>query len=101
MAIDILGEKIITLKQAAEKIPQRRRGKRPHISCIYRWTTHGLRGVILKSIQIGGTRCTSEEALARFFERLTYADSNPQARSLAKRRRDSDSADRKLRELGA
>jgi hypothetical protein len=30
--------------------------------------------VILECLQVGGTRCTSREALARFFDRLTHAD---------------------------
>ncbi len=37
---------------------------------LYRWATEGLRGVHLETIQVGGTLCTSIEALQRFFERL-------------------------------
>lgn len=71
--IDALSEQIISLTEAAKILPQRRGGKRPHVSCVYRWTLSGCRGVKLESIQVGGTRCTSREALGRFFERLSHA----------------------------
>lgn len=69
--IDLLAERIVSLNDGAKLCPTRRRGKKPHVSCMYRWTTTGCKGVVLESIQIGGTRCTSQEALARFFARLT------------------------------
>ncbi|MGI6419408.1 MAG: DUF1580 domain-containing protein [Thermoguttaceae bacterium] len=69
--IDPSQEELLSLADAARTLPARRGGKRPHVSCIYRWTTVGCRGVILESLQCGGTRVTSTEALARFFRRLT------------------------------
>ena len=69
--IDPLVERVVSLNDAAKSCPTRRRSKKPHVSCMYRWTTTGCKGVILESIQIGGTRFTSQEALARFFQRLT------------------------------
>lgn len=72
--IDPLNESIVSLSDAAKALPRRRGGKRPHVSCIYRWTVNGCRGVVLESIQIGGTRCTSKEALSRFFQRLSGAE---------------------------
>ncbi|HEX3655209.1 MAG TPA: DUF1580 domain-containing protein [Pirellulales bacterium] len=73
MPIDLFKEKILSLTEAAKlkSLPTRRGGKRPHVSCFYRWTGPGCRGVVLESVQIGGTRCTSLEALSRFFARLT------------------------------
>ena len=69
--IDPIKEKVVTLAEGTRHIPRRRRGKRSHVSTMYRWTTVGCNGVILESIQIGGTRCTSVEALGRFFKALT------------------------------
>lgn len=69
--IDILSENLVSLADAAKLLPRRRGGKRVHQSCIYRWCLNGLKGVVLESIQIGGTRCTSKEALTRFFNRLS------------------------------
>ncbi|QDU28458.1 hypothetical protein ETAA8_35580 [Anatilimnocola aggregata] len=65
-----LGETIVTLAEAAALLPRRRAGKKVHTSCVYRWTTSGCRGVILESLQVGNTRCTSREALERFFAAL-------------------------------
>jgi Protein of unknown function (DUF1580) len=71
--IDPATEQVISLTEATKLpfFPARRGGKRLHLSCIYRWTVTGCRGVILESIQIGGTRCTSLQACLRFVERLT------------------------------
>ena len=99
--IDALTEQIISLTDAARILPARRGGKRVHVSCIYRWTNAGCRGVILESIQIGGTRCTSREALARFFDRLTHSQGDaPPLRTLAKRQRASEAAAEELGRMG-
>jgi Protein of unknown function (DUF1580) len=63
----------ITLTQAAAELPRRRGGRQTNVSTLYRWTTAGCRGVKLEYVQVGATRCTTREALARFFERLTEA----------------------------
>jgi len=103
--IDTGKEKILTLKRAAESLPRRRRGRKTHLATLYRWTMSGCRGVVLESIQIGATRCTSQEALQRFFERLTEAnrvrDGPLPSRSLCQRRRQSEAAAKELERLGA
>ncbi len=101
--IDPNSETLISLSDAARHLPRRRAGKKVHTSCCYRWTTAGCRGVILESIQIGGTRCTSKEALARFFRRLTQGDAAdaPTIRSVAKRERAAAKAIRELERAGA
>lgn len=71
--IDVSSEHVISLSEAARSLPARRAGKRPHVSCLYRWTKAGCRGVVLEWAQIGATRCTSREALERFFAALTAA----------------------------
>jgi hypothetical protein len=63
----------ITLSQAAASLPRRRRGRKTHVSTLYRWTASGCRGVKLRSVQIGATRCTTREWLAEFFATLTVA----------------------------
>ncbi len=112
--IDSVGENLITLAQAADELPRRRRGRKVHVSCLYRWSTAGCRGVVLESIQVGATRCTSKQALQRFYERLSESrqagansggPSQPGpiigCRTLAQRQRASAEAGRKLAELGA
>jgi hypothetical protein len=98
--IDSNAETLISLTEAARLLPRRRRGKRPHVSCLYRWTTTGCKGVVLESIQVGGTRCTSKEALARFFQRLTYADPPEPTRSPTRRRHAAERAQWELERQG-
>lgn len=94
--IDVTNEQVITLNEAARILP-----KRPHVSCLYRWTKQGCRGVVLESVQVGGTRCTSKEALQRFCERLTdWTRCNPKVRSESTRRRSAGRASKRLEELG-
>jgi hypothetical protein len=106
-----IDETIIPPAEAAKELPRRRRGRKTHVSTVYRWMTSGCRGIVLESIQVGGTRCTSREALQRFFERLSGSDPDgpgggqagpiPLRRSVAQRQRQSAEAGRKLAELGA
>jgi hypothetical protein len=63
-----LTEELVSLTEATKLLPKRRKGKRPNVATLYRWTTIGVRGIVLESVQVGGTRCTSREALQRFFE---------------------------------
>ena len=71
MPIDIASEPPIPLTQATIYLPRRRRGRKAATSTLHRWATRGLRGVVLETIRIGGTRCTSLQALQRFFDRLS------------------------------
>lgn len=63
----------ITLAQAAKLVPSSRVDKAVHPGTLYRWSRCGLNGVRLETTQVGGTLCTSEEALGRFFDALTRA----------------------------
>ena len=72
--IDIATETVLSLNDAVSRLPRRRRGSRPHVATLYRWAQSGLRGVKLETIQIGGTCCTSREALQRFFDALTRSE---------------------------
>lgn len=102
--IDSLSEDLISLNEAARSIPPRRSGKKPHISCIYRWTQKGCKGVLLESLQVGGTRMTTREALARFFAKLSeqtgLPGTGPTVRTTAQRERDHQRAERELSQAG-
>jgi hypothetical protein len=73
--IDINKESPVSLEAAAslDILPTRRGGRRPVPATIFRWAQTGLRGVRLETIQVGGTKCTTREAMQRFFARLTDA----------------------------
>ena len=99
--IDSTKETLISLADAAKNLPRRRGGRKPHVSCLYRWTTSGCKGVVLESLQVSGTRCTSKEALARFFEALTNATGTKSHQSPpARRERAAAAAEQELERAG-
>jgi hypothetical protein len=114
--IDSTLERVFGFAVAAKEIDRLRSGmtidqefagidrRKTNISTIYRWSTVGCRGVVLETIQVGGTRCTSREALQRFFVRLSAAqcgDVEPvAARSSSERLRESEKAGKALELAG-
>lgn len=69
--IDLQTESIVSLTEATKYIPRRRAGRKCHVSTLHRWAKDGCRGIRLEAIRVGGTLCTSLEALQRFCDRLT------------------------------
>jgi len=69
--IDISSENVVSLAEATRHLPRRRKGKRPNVATVYRWAQRGCKGIYLETIQVGGTKCTSLEALQRFCDALT------------------------------
>ena len=72
---DFLQEKCFSLAQAARRLPKLRGEKPPHPATLFRWATAGRKSqggkiVRLEVWKVGGTNCTSMEALARFLDRL-------------------------------
>ena len=68
--IDVSVERPITFNEGAKFLPA---GRRPTFSTWWRWSQVGLRGVKLETVLCGGRRCTTAEAVVRFFERVTAA----------------------------
>lgn len=97
--IYIQDEEVVSLTDATKHLPMRRAGKRPHVATLYRWAQNGVRGIRLETIQVGGTLCTSLEALQRFFNRLSGDDSTP-PQTMRTRKREIAKADRELAEAG-
>src|SRR4051812_22483214 len=92
MPIDISQEALIPFTQAAAHLPRRRRGRKAAVSTLHRWATRGLRGVVLETLQVGGTKCTSLAALQRFFDRLSVPRPElPVGRSETRKRQRDDS----------
>jgi hypothetical protein len=76
MAIDPTTETLRPFAEAAQRLPALRGGKPVHVTTVWRWTTRGVLApngtrVRLEAIKVGGTSCTSDQALARFFQALT------------------------------
>lgn len=83
--IDIQSESLLTFSAAAKSLPGR-----PHLSTLHRWRMHGVRGVKLETVLVGGRRYTSSEALQRFCQRITAADRSEPAPVRTRRQREAD-----------
>jgi hypothetical protein len=61
----LLTEQLRLLTRASPEVPGN-----PHVSTLIRWAHHGIRGVKLETVMVGGRRFTSVEAVHRFLARL-------------------------------
>jgi len=71
----LLDEDCLSLAEAARRLPRVRGKKPPHPSTLFRWASQGRKSksgkiVHLEVIKVGGTNCTSVEALNRFIDRI-------------------------------
>lgn len=76
MAINFKTEELLTLNQAANRLPKIASAK-VHVSTLWRWCHYGLWGVHLEYLNIGIKIFTSTEALERFFIALTLIKEKP------------------------
>jgi hypothetical protein len=106
--INVSQEEVFPVADVPRRVRMVRRGV-PALSAstAYRWVQRGRKGVRLEAIRIGGTLCTSMNALQAFFESCTRADSpagsspGPMAATpAAARQRAIEAADRELDRLG-
>ena len=72
-SIDLARETAISTAEAAARVPSFRPGCRTHVATIHRWILHGVRGVRLEAVRLGGRWVTTVEALDRFARALTAA----------------------------
>jgi hypothetical protein len=91
----------IPLRDVPRRLPKLRNGKHPHTATIHRWARDGLRGRKLWTFRVGGTLCTTAEALADFFEHISNNASAPQAaQAPARRERANQQVERELDQIG-
>lgn len=64
--IDTTKEQLIPVREVPAYLEKRGFGRRMHVAAVYRWVHHGLDGVRLESVRIGGTTVTSAEAIQRW-----------------------------------
>jgi hypothetical protein len=91
--IDTLTEKPVPLAVLAREFPGR--GGRPvHVDSLCRHARVGIRGIRLEVCYVGGTICSSREAMSRFIQAVTLArqgapeQSRPVARSRTPKQRE-------------
>jgi hypothetical protein len=98
--IDLTAEQVVSLSEATKRLPRRRQGKRPHVATLYRWADRGVHGVKLETLRVGGTLCTSLEALQRFCERCTDPSAPVSATTSKARECEIKNAERELELAG-
>lgn len=64
-------ETLIDFAEVAKSLPRKPSGKPIHAKTVARWALHGIRGIRLESLCVGGRRVTSHEACRRFFDAIT------------------------------
>jgi len=67
--IDVNRDRLLTLKEMANKVPGRD-GRPVSYGTVCRWAAEGVRGIRLETVLVGGSRKTSEGALAAFVANL-------------------------------
>lgn len=107
MSIDVFQETVLSFEEATKKLPKGRHGNKLHVSVLYRWVNGGLRSkdgqiIRLEMLKIGGRAHTSQEALQRFFDRLTGDQSivTPPTITARQRRREIERAIEELKRDG-
>jgi hypothetical protein len=82
-------------------LPRRRKGARLNFSTVWRWALRGVHGIRLRTVVVGGTRCTSERWLREFFAALAGNPiTTPAIRTPARRQREIAQAQEELRAHG-
>ena len=76
--IDPEVEQLVPVNKVPKKVEEWM-GESHSVSTIYRWMNDGVRGVKLEWMQAPGFRCTSVQALKRFFARLSGDIDDPGA----------------------
>jgi hypothetical protein len=85
-------------------LPRRRRGAKLSYTCLWRWATKGVSGVVLQTVRVGGTPCTTESDLQHFFADVAAAKRGERPvqtiRTPAHRTREIDAARQRLARAG-
>lgn len=96
--MSILNEPVLTLAEAAQRLPGR-----PHVSTLHRWRIRGVCGVRLCTTKVGGRRVVALSDLEDFLARVTAAsDKNRTAEphTSARRKREIATAEATLVKAG-
>lgn len=97
MSINTEIEAVIPFSDARTSFPG---GKRLSLATLHRWRLHGVRGVRLETILIGGLRYTSSEAITRFIAAQNADESPTPPVSPAQRTRQAKAAQSELAKAG-
>lgn len=102
--IDLAVEEPIRLGSARNLPHFKRDGKRPDLATVCRWSTVGIlrdgQRIRLQTVQIGGSRCTTREAVERFIAALSSRiEGEPTVRTPGRRERAIQAAEAETSEI--
>jgi hypothetical protein len=83
MAIDESQEKLYYLRDIPQHLPMRGDGRPLLVATIRNWIRAGVAGIKLEYTQVGGSMCTSLEAVQRMTAAVTAAKSRRKQRATA------------------
>jgi hypothetical protein len=75
--IDLESETMLPLGEAARNFP----GGERHISTVHRYRLHGIAGIRLECLRLGGRWFTSKESMRRFLARLNASSGSDTGKS--------------------
>ena len=87
MKIDPFADDIVKLSEAPGILPRGAKGRKVHVSTIWRWSSRGIRGIKLATVRVGGMIFTSREALRNFFDQLNNSETLELDKPVRRRRR--------------
>lgn len=64
---------LVSLTEAAKRLPSLRKGRPVHTSTLWRWSKRGIRGSYLQTVRVGNRTFTTPAALSEFFEHVSLA----------------------------
>jgi hypothetical protein len=97
--IDPMVEELITPNEATRYYPRSARGKKVHVSRVYRDIQVGHRGVKLEALRTPRL-ATSKAAIARFFRALSDIPGQVVTSSTCRRARHEEAIERELDQIG-
>jgi Protein of unknown function (DUF1580) len=110
LAKKILSEEVLTLSQAAHRLPAQRGAGKTDPATVWRWIDKGVntydgRKIHLEAVRVGGRWLTSAEALIRFVAAQTPTANDdpatvPTPRTPTQRKRAADRAAQQLDKIG-
>lgn len=74
----LVSEELMSFSEAAAILPRRRGGSKVATSTLWRWSRRGSRGVVLRTVRVGGNVYVSREALMDFIAARSAVDHAPQ-----------------------
>jgi hypothetical protein len=82
-------------------LPRRRGSGKLSLATLWRWSARGVKGIRLRCVAVGGSKCTTEPWLREFFQAVADADRTaPTMRTPARRQREIEAAEKRLAAAG-